>query len=75
MASFRPTRTKIGMTPSRSLVCERLELRCVNPLGVTGVGEIGLVGVAVAIATAIYHATGRRVRDLPITLDKLRGAA
>ena len=43
----------------------------VNPLGVKGVGEIGLVGVGAAIANAVYHATGRRVRDLPITLDKL----
>jgi xanthine dehydrogenase YagR molybdenum-binding subunit len=44
----------------------------VNPLGVKGLGEIGLVGVAAAIANAIYHATGKRVRDLPITLDKLQ---
>ncbi|HTV89564.1 MAG TPA: xanthine dehydrogenase family protein molybdopterin-binding subunit [Stellaceae bacterium] len=44
----------------------------VNPLGVKGVGEIGMVGVAAAIANAVHHATGRRVRDLPITLDKLR---
>jgi xanthine dehydrogenase YagR molybdenum-binding subunit len=44
----------------------------VNPLGIKGVGEIGLVGVAAAIANAIYHATGTRVRDLPITIDKLR---
>jgi xanthine dehydrogenase YagR molybdenum-binding subunit len=43
----------------------------INPLGVKGVGEIGVVGTAAAIANAIYHATGRRVRDLPITLDKL----
>jgi xanthine dehydrogenase YagR molybdenum-binding subunit len=43
----------------------------VNPLGVKGLGEIGIVGVAAAIANAIYHATGKRVRDLPITLDKL----
>ncbi|MFL6798026.1 MAG: xanthine dehydrogenase family protein molybdopterin-binding subunit [Xanthobacteraceae bacterium] len=43
----------------------------VNPLGIKGVGEIGIVGVAAAIANAIYHATGKRVRDLPITLDKL----
>ncbi len=43
----------------------------VNPLGVKGVGEIGIVGVASAIANAIWHATGRRVRDLPITVDKL----
>jgi xanthine dehydrogenase YagR molybdenum-binding subunit len=44
----------------------------VNPLGIKGVGEIGIVGVAAAIANAIYHATGKRVRDLPITLDKLQ---
>jgi xanthine dehydrogenase YagR molybdenum-binding subunit len=43
-----------------------------NPLGVKGLGEIGIVGVAAAIANAVYHAVGARVRDLPITLDKLR---
>jgi xanthine dehydrogenase YagR molybdenum-binding subunit len=43
----------------------------INPLGVKGLGEIGIVGVATAIANAVYHATGKRVRDLPITLDKL----
>jgi xanthine dehydrogenase YagR molybdenum-binding subunit len=43
----------------------------INPLGVKGVGEIGIVGTAAAIANAIYHATGKRVRDLPITMDKL----
>ncbi|GAB4018340.1 xanthine dehydrogenase family protein molybdopterin-binding subunit [Spirosoma koreense] len=43
----------------------------VNPLGIKGVGEIGIVGMPAAIANAIYHATGKRVRDLPITLDKL----
>ena len=43
----------------------------VNELGSKGVGEIGIVGVAAAVANAIYNATGRRVRDLPITLDKL----
>jgi len=43
----------------------------VNPLGVKGVGEPGLVGVAAAIANAVFHATGHRVRELPITLDKL----
>jgi xanthine dehydrogenase YagR molybdenum-binding subunit len=42
-----------------------------NPLGVKGVGEVGIVGVPAAIANAVYHATGKRVRDLPITLDKL----
>ena len=43
----------------------------INPLGVKGVGEIGVVGTAGAIANAIFHATGKRVRDLPITVDKL----
>jgi xanthine dehydrogenase YagR molybdenum-binding subunit len=42
-----------------------------NPLGLKGVGEIGIIGVAPAIANAVYHATGTRVRALPITLDKL----
>jgi xanthine dehydrogenase YagR molybdenum-binding subunit len=42
-----------------------------NPLGLKGVGEIGIVGVAAAVANAVYHATGVRVRHLPITLDKL----
>jgi xanthine dehydrogenase YagR molybdenum-binding subunit len=45
----------------------------VNPLGVKGLGEIGIVGTAAAIANAVYHATGKRVRDLPITLDKVMG--
>jgi xanthine dehydrogenase YagR molybdenum-binding subunit len=43
----------------------------VNPLGVKGIGEIGITGSAAAIANAVYHATGKRVRDYPITLDKL----
>jgi xanthine dehydrogenase YagR molybdenum-binding subunit len=42
-----------------------------NPLGIKGLGEIGIVGVAAAVANAVYHATGKRVRDLPITIDKL----
>ena len=43
----------------------------VNPVGAKGIGEIGITGVPAAIANAVYHATGVRVRDLPITLDKL----
>ena len=43
----------------------------VNPLGVKGIGEIGVTGAAAAVANAVYHATGRRIRDLPITSDKL----
>jgi xanthine dehydrogenase YagR molybdenum-binding subunit len=42
-----------------------------NPIGVKGVGEIGLVGIAGAVANAVFHATGRRIRSLPITIDKL----
>jgi hypothetical protein len=42
-----------------------------NPIGVKGLGEIGIVGTAAAFANAVYHATGKRVRDMPITLDKL----
>jgi xanthine dehydrogenase YagR molybdenum-binding subunit len=43
----------------------------VNELGVKGIGEIGIVGAAAAVANAVYHATGTRVRDLPITPEKL----
>ncbi|MEO7496813.1 MAG: xanthine dehydrogenase family protein molybdopterin-binding subunit [Massilia sp.] len=43
----------------------------INVLGAKGIGEIGIVGVAAALANAVYHATGKRIRDLPITLDKL----
>ncbi len=45
-----------------------------NPLGSRGIGEIGITGAAAAIANAIYNATGKRVRDLPITLDKIMSA-
>ncbi len=41
----------------------------VNPMGSKGIGELGIVGTAAAVANAVYHATGARVRDLPITLD------
>ncbi|MGI8819924.1 MAG: xanthine dehydrogenase family protein molybdopterin-binding subunit [Chthoniobacterales bacterium] len=44
-----------------------------NPIGVRGMGEIGITGIAAAVANAVYHATGKRVRDLPITPDKLLG--
>ena len=45
----------------------------VNPIGVKGVGEIGITGVAASIANAVFNATGVRVRELPITLDKVLG--
>jgi xanthine dehydrogenase YagR molybdenum-binding subunit len=46
----------------------------VSPLGVKGLGEIGIVGTAAAVANAIFHATGKRVRDFPITIDKVLAA-
>jgi xanthine dehydrogenase YagR molybdenum-binding subunit len=43
----------------------------VNPAGVKGIGELGNVGTAAAVANAVYHATGVRVRDLPIRIENL----
>jgi xanthine dehydrogenase YagR molybdenum-binding subunit len=43
----------------------------VNPMGVKGIGEIGIVGTSAAVANAVYHATVRRIRDLPIRIDTL----
>jgi len=43
----------------------------VNPIGAKGIGEVSYVGIAAAVANAVFHATGRRIRQLPITLDKL----
>jgi xanthine dehydrogenase YagR molybdenum-binding subunit len=45
-----------------------------NPLGARGIGEIGITGIVAAVANGVYHATGVRVRDLPITLDKVIAA-
>jgi CO/xanthine dehydrogenase Mo-binding subunit len=43
----------------------------VRPMGIKGIGEIAIVGVSAAIANAVYHATGRRIRSLPITVEQL----
>ncbi len=43
----------------------------VNRIGVKGIGEIGTIGAAAAITNVVYHATGKRIRELPITIDKL----
>ncbi len=42
-----------------------------NPLGARGIGEIGITGTAAAVANAIYNATGKRIREYPITPDKI----
>lgn len=47
----------------------------VNPLGIKGIGEIGIVGTSAAIANAVYHATGQRLRDLPLRIDTLVAGA
>ena len=57
--------------PAIDVILVPEEDRLVSPLGAKGGGEIGIVGAAAAIGNAIYHATGKRVRDLPITLDKI----
>lgn len=57
--------------PQVDVIMVHEEDREVNPLGVKGIGELGIVGTAAAVANAVYHATGKRVRDLPIVMDKL----
>jgi xanthine dehydrogenase YagR molybdenum-binding subunit len=63
-----PTNADIGMIDVQVVAEDDPHI---NPLGAKGIGEIGITGVAAAVANAVYHATGRRVRELPITLDKL----
>ena len=55
------------------VILVREEDQKVNPAGVKGIGEVANVGTAAAIANAVYHATGRRVRELPIRIEKLLG--
>ena len=45
--------------------------KIVNPIGAKGLGELGMVGIPAAIANAVYHATGKRIRDLPIRIEDL----
>jgi xanthine dehydrogenase YagR molybdenum-binding subunit len=47
------------------------EDRLINPIGVKGIGEIGIVGTSAALANAIFQATGQRLRDLPLRIDGL----
>ena len=58
-------------TPSVEIILVSEEDSVVNPLGIKGIGELANVGTAAAVANAVYHATGVRVRELPIRLEKL----
>lgn len=58
-------------TPEIEVIFVKEEDSVINPLGIKGIGEIGIIGVAAAVANAVYHATGKRVREFPITSDKL----
>jgi xanthine dehydrogenase YagR molybdenum-binding subunit len=60
-------------TPAMEAILVHEDDAVVNALGVKGVGEIGITGTTGAIANAVWHATGIRVREFPITLDKLLG--
>ncbi|MBT1702887.1 xanthine dehydrogenase family protein molybdopterin-binding subunit [Chryseosolibacter indicus] len=57
--------------PEIEVIFVREKDEIINPLGVKGLGEIGIIGVASAVANAVFHATGKRVREFPITLDKV----
>lgn len=58
-------------TPEIEVIFVKEEDSIINPLGVKGLGEIGIIGVAAAIGNAVFHATGKRVRSFPISPDKL----
>jgi len=64
---LRPSRSGISL---EALFVEENDPH-VNPLGVKGLGEIALVGTAPAIANAVFHATGQRVREFPIRIESL----
>lgn len=63
-----PANADIGEVDVRFVDSQDLHL---DPLGARGIGEIGITGMTAAIANAFHHATGRRVRDLPLRLDAL----
>ena len=73
-ALLRSAATDIGTgtyTVATQLAAELLGLDIKHPIGTKGLGEVGTIGVSAAIANAVYHATGRRIRSLPITIDQL----
>jgi xanthine dehydrogenase YagR molybdenum-binding subunit len=57
--------------PSVQIIMVAEDDERVNPLGIKGIGEIGIVGMNAAVANAVFHATGKRIRDLPIRAEKL----
>ncbi len=57
--------------PDLQIILVPEEDTVVNPLGVKGIGEIGIVGMNAAVANAIFNATGTRLRDLPVRVEKL----
>ena len=57
--------------PSVEIIIVPEEDHRVNPLGVKGIGEIGIVGMNAAVANAVFHATGKRIRDLPVRIEQL----
>ena len=61
--------------PEVTVELVEVEDRGVNPLGVKGVGEIGQVAVAAAIANAVFNATGRRIRELPLAAERVMDPA
>jgi xanthine dehydrogenase YagR molybdenum-binding subunit len=58
-------------TPSIDIIMVAEEDTRVNPLGIKGIGEVGIVGMNAAVANAVFHATGRRIRDMPVRLEDL----
>lgn len=58
-------------TPEIEVIFVKEDDPVINPLGIKGLGEIGIIGVAAAVANAVFHATGKRVRKFPITPDKV----
>ena len=57
--------------PDIDIIMVDEEDKVVNDIGAKGIGEIGITGVTAAIANAIFHATGKRIRELPLTPDKV----